>query len=383
MRYFAVFLTVLPIFGVISIDKFEMPEFFEINVNREHPEEIYKAFEDFKTKYHRKYKDESEAQQRFNNFVKSYNSVNALNAKSAERGLDTKFAINKFADLSSQEFSGRLSHTPPNNTGIPVLDLSKPFFRATETNKTRHKRRSTRYPDYFDLRTEKVNGRYIVGPVKDQGECACCWGFAVAGLVETVNAVSKGRFTSLSDQELCDCGTEGTPGCKGGSLDLGVQYVKRYGLAAEEDYPYDQARAYSTGQCHSRRTDRVVKARSFNYVGINPRKAEKQIIQVLTEWKVPVAVYFKVGEQFKQYGKGVIVDDDCRSAKNWHAGVIVGYDTIQDNRGRSYNYWILKNSWEGTWGEEGYVRVIRGENWCSIEGSPMTGDMQHHDDYYY
>uniref|UniRef100_A0A1I7U4G4 Pept_C1 domain-containing protein n=1 Tax=Caenorhabditis tropicalis TaxID=1561998 RepID=A0A1I7U4G4_9PELO len=303
-----------------------------------------------------------------------------LNKESQAAGHDTTFGINKFADLSSGEFNGRLSHTKPNNTGIPVLDAS--FFRQAVTNKTRHKRRSTRYPDYLDLRTMKVNGDKIVGRVKNQGECACCWGFAVTALIETVNAVATGEFTSLSDQELCDCGTEGTPGCKGGNLNLGVRYVRQYGLTTDELYTYDQDRAKVGRRCRVAEYRRVVPRRAFNFASISARKAEEEIIKVLNEWKVPVAVYFMVGESLRLYKKGMIVKDDCNPrAKDaaWHAGVIVGYDTIADENGREYDYWIIKNSWDDDWGESGYFRVIRGADWCAIEESPVTGRM---DSYY-
>ncbi|CAP31820.2 Protein CBG12926 [Caenorhabditis briggsae] len=381
MRFFAIFLAFSPILGVFAA--FEDPEFFEIKIDREHPEAVYKAFKEFKIKYNRKYKDASETQMRFNQFVKSYNKVNDLNAKAKESGYDTKFGINKFADLTEGEFSGRLSHVVPNNTGVPVLDLEKPFFRQAVVNKTRHKRRSTKYPDYFDLRKTLVNGESIIGPIKDQGNCACCWGFAIAGLVESVNALHSNRFRSLSDQELCDCGTNGTPGCKGGSLQNGVDYVNRYGLSADDDYPYDDTRAFTSKRCRVRETRRVVKERTFTYAAVNARKAEQQIMEVLTKWNVPVAVYFKVGDRFKSYEQGVIVEDDCRGAKDWHAGLIVGYDSISNSRGREYPYWIVKNSW-GNWAEEdGYFRVIRGENWCSIESNGYAGDMKSHDDYYY
>lgn len=119
----------------------------------------------------------------------------------------------------------------------------------------------------------------------------------------------------------------------------------------------------------------------MQFVSINPNRAEAEIIHVLVNWKIPVAVYFKCGQQFKNYEQGVIVTDDCRRVTEWHAGAIVGYDSIQDSRGRTHDYWIIKNSWNDDWGEDGYVRIKRNVDWCGIEDSPVTGDMGSHNDY--
>lgn len=99
-----------------------------------------------------------------------------------------------------------------------------------------------------------------MGRIKNQGHCACCWGFAVTAVMETVNAVNSGSFSSLSDQELCDCATDGTPGCKGGALDMGIRYVAKYGQSGDDEYPYEESRANYSRRCRLRSTKRIIPA---------------------------------------------------------------------------------------------------------------------------
>ena len=36
-------------------------------------------------------------------------------------------------------------------------------------------------------------------------------------------------------------------------------------------------------------------------------------------------------------------------------------------------YWIVANSWNEDWGENGFARVARGHNECNIEVGAFTG----------
>ncbi|KAJ1628227.1 hypothetical protein T492DRAFT_557800, partial [Pavlovales sp. CCMP2436] len=45
-----------------------------------------------------------------------------------------------------------------------------------------------------------------------------------------------------------------------------------------------------------------------------------------------------------------------------HAVYLVGYGTDPDGT----PYWKVKNSWGEGWGENGYIRMLRGVNMCGI-----------------
>ena len=56
-----------------------------------------------------------------------------------------------------------------------------------------------------------------------------------------------------------------------------------------------------------------------------------------------------------------------------HVVVLVGYGTDADGGG---DYWLVRNSWGVTWGEQGYIRLKRDpvENTpCGVDPQPWDG----------
>ncbi|XP_009635021.1 cathepsin L1-like [Egretta garzetta] len=63
--------------------------------------------------------------------------------------------------------------------------------------------------------------------------------------------------------------------------------------------------------------------------------------------------------------KSGIFSTFCSQRVN-HGMLAVGYGTSQDH-GRNVSYWILKNSWSEVWGEQGYIRLLKGaDNPCGV-----------------
>lgn len=64
------------------------------------------------------------------------------------------------------------------------------------------------------------------------------------------------------------------------------------------------------------------------------------------------------------YDTGVYDDKACDDNVN-HAVLLIGYGT-DNTTTPPKDFWIIKNSWGTSWGENGYFRLERGKNRCGI-----------------
>jgi len=202
-------------------------------------------------------------------------------------------------------------------------------------------------PDYINW--VQMGG---VTDVKNQGSCGSCWAFSTTGALEGAKFIKTGELVALSEQNLLDCDHEDL-GCNGGLMDNAFKFdEKSGGLCSEAEYPYT---ARQGKICNTNCTD-VPGSMVKTFIDVPPGDEKALLAAVAMQ---PISVAIEASQfAFQFYKKGVITDNSCGRNGNIDHGVLaVGYGADLET---GAPYFLVKNSWGGTWGEEGYVKLGRG-----------------------
>lgn len=200
-----------------------------------------------------------------------------------------------------------------------------------------------------------------VTPVKNQGRCGSCWAFSTTGSLEGAYQIASGKLVSLSEEDLVQCDHNGDNGCQGGLMDNAFEYIEKNGIATEANYPYTSGTG-TTGTCSKpKAAQKAVTLTSFKDVPKGDEDALKSAVA-----QQPVSIAIEADKSVFQLYKGGVLDSKACGKKLDHGVLIVGYGT---DSASGKDYWKVKNSWGPTWGEKGYIRMVRGKDQCGVSQS--------------
>jgi C1A family cysteine protease len=257
-------------------------------------------------------------------------------------GHSWKMGVNKFADLTADEFKARYTG------GYRARNHKK----SGRLGKTRQVYKDL--PAGIDWRTEGA-----VTPVKNQQQCGSCWSFSTTGAIEGAWFLSNGTLVSLSEQQLIDCSTaQGNQGCNGGMMDYAFEYViQNGGLTTEDAYPYT-----ATGPNTCEAAGKSIAAKISGYTDV-PANSDNALMLAVS--KQPVSVAIEADQAAFQFYTSGVLTAACGSSLD-HGVLVVGYNSAA---------WIVKNSWGADWGDNGYIQLARGSAYdpagqCGILSDP-------------
>jgi C1A family cysteine protease len=141
-----------------------------------------------------------------------------------------------------------------------------------------------------------------------------------------------------------------------------MQYVEQYGQVTESEYPYTAGHGQS-GSCQTSK----ISSPSVHVSAVNTvqRYSAKQLIAAIAQG--PVSVTVEADKMaFQGYTGGILNSAACGTNLD-HAITAVGYG---EKNGQQY--YIVRNSWGPTWGDQGYIMIAAVEGTAGICGIQQT-----------
>jgi len=244
----------------------------------------------------------------------------------------------------------------------------------------------------------------VSGHIRDQSDCGSCWAMSSTEAFNDRMCITHGYNALLSVQDTASCcspshGCPGSNGCDGGMPEEAWQYFVDTGVVTGDDYdgvgkgtscfpyqlpfcshhepgkypacsqtefntpacPLDNGKGCSEASYGTAwAKDKHHAKTAYNFNSIAEIESDLQAYGSVT-------AAFTVYSDFLTYKSG-IYKHTTGAALGGHAVKIVGWG---NEGGREY--WLVANSWNSGWGDNGFFKIAKGVNECGIEDDVCAG----------
>jgi cathepsin B len=268
------------------------------------------------------------------------------------------------------------------------------------TVKTDFKTKAGDLPTDFSSMDNWAECADVIGHIRDQSDCGSCWAFSSTETLNDRMCIVHGEHALLSTEDTNDCASLQymSMGCNGGQPRGAWEFFVMEGVSSGGDNsatgagdsckPYAMASCYHHGDdqgnqtaCTDVPTERPTLCKpscseaSYPTAYADDKRFAKSAYAVHTVDNImqeiyengPVTVAFTVYEDFEAYESGIYQHVSGRSLGG-HAVKMVGWGGENGTE-----YWNIANSWNPTWGENGFFRILKGVDECGIESSVVAG----------
>jgi len=250
--------------------------------------------------------------------------------------------------------------------------------------------------DSIDWRTESRGANCnVIRKIRDQSACGSCWAHGSTETFEDRRCIATGQDIEFSTEDTAGC-CHGlfcglSRGCNGGQPTSALKWMARTGVVTGGDfydigkstagckpyvmqpcahhtppsatYPVCPQKEYSVTcekTCSEKGYDKTYDADKVKGGSVSKLHSVEDMVDALQNG--PISVAFKVYEDFPAYKSGVY-KHVTGSMLGGHAVSIIGYGTDAS----AGDYWIVKNSWNSEWGDNGTFKIAKGNDECGIE----------------
>jgi len=317
------------------------------------------SFNEFKVKHGRDYKHGDEEHEMRKALFRD--RLAEVQAHNANPGNLWKKGISHFSDRTEAERKAVLGYkrhmSLARHAGTSLLQMDSPMTSMPESKDWKHLK--------------------VAGQLRDQGFCGSCWAFTTVAVLEAHYEIHGGKARTFSPQQLVSCTPNphacgGTGGCSGATVELGMDWIKKNGLASEDQVPYHAEDGHCFLTQHQdgsgTKSDRKeaspkqelakTGSQAMGMVGYHtlPQNQERPLAEAVVKYG-PVGVAVAADAWF-EYNSGIFgagKDDGCSpNAVLNHAVTLYGF-----GKEDGHKYWLIRNSYGSNWGEQGFIRMKR------------------------